>query len=312
MENSLLSFLGVTEKTALACYPLIGHGDSHGADQSAVSTMRVAFNKLPWDIRIVIGEGERDQAPRLYTGELLGNQNSPTKWDIAVDPLEGTALCAEDRPGALSVMALAQRGELLKAPDIYMKKLACGSKAKEVIDLQASVKDNILCTAKALGKKPDEITVGLLDRPRHKQLIQEIRETRARIKLVGDGDVALSLETALDSYPLDLLMGVGGAPEGLLSAVALKCLKGGFQAQLVYKNEEERQRAKRAGVQDLDKIWDRDDLVPGSACFFATGVTTGPFLEGVKKEGSIYQTHSLVLTPSGQREIKHKFLYCPV
>ena len=308
MESSLLSFVDITEKTAVACYPLIGHGNSNGADQLAVSAMRTAFNKLPADIQIVIGEGERDQAPRLYTGEWLGDQNSSIKWDIAVDPLEGTALCAEDRPGALSVMAVAQRGELFKAPDIYMKKLACGPKAKEAIDLQASVKDNILCSAKALGKKPDEITVGVLDRPRHKQLIQEIREAKARIKLVGDGDVALSLETALEAYSLDLLMGIGGAPEGVLSAVALKCLKGGFQAQLVYKDEQERQRAEKAGVRELDKIWDRDELVRGSACFFATGVTTGPFLEGVKKENNICQTHSLVLTPSSQREIKRKHL----
>ncbi|MCZ0932199.1 MAG: class II fructose-bisphosphatase [Oligoflexia bacterium] len=306
MENSLLSFVDITEKTALACYPLIGYGDSKGADQLAVSAMRTAFNKLPVDIQIVIGEGERDQAPRLYTGERLGDQKSSVKLDIAVDPLEGTALCAEARPGALSVMAVAQRGELFKAPDIYMKKLACGSEARGAIDLQAPVKDNILRAAKALGKQPEDMTVGVLDRPRHKQLIQEIRETKARIKLVGDGDVALSLETALDFYSLDLLMGTGGAPEGVLSAVALKCLNGGFQAQLVYKDEQERQRAEKAGVQKLDKIWDRDELVRSSACFFATGVTTGPFLEGVKKEEDICQTHSLILTPNSQREIKRK------
>ena len=309
MENRLLSFAGITEKTALACYPLIGQGDSMGADQLAVSAMRAGFNKLPVDIQIVIGEGERDQAPRLYSGELLGDQNSSVKLDIAVDPLEGTALCAEARPGALSVMAVAQRGELFKAPDIYMKKIACGPQAKEAIDLQAPVKDNILRTAKALGKAVEEITVGVLDRPRHKQLIQEIRETKARIKLAGDGDIALSLETALDGYSLDLLMGTGGAPEGVLSAAALKCLKGGFQAQLVYKDEKERQRAEKAGVQGLDKIWDRDELARGKAYFFATGVTTGPFLEGVKKEGSFCQTHSLLLTPKSQRKIKRRFLY---
>ena len=307
MKDFLLSFLDVTERTALACCPLIGHGDSHGADQLAVSAMRAGFNKLPVDIQIVIGEGERDQAPRLYTGELLGDPKSSIKLDIAVDPLEGTALCAGARPGALSVMAVAQRGELFKAPDIYMKKLACGPQAREVIDLQAPVKDNILKTAKALGKSTSAITVGVLDRARHKQLIQEIRETKARIKLVGDGDVALSLETALEEYSLDLLMGTGGAPEGVLSAVALKCLKGGFQAQLVYKDDQERQRARKAGVQDLDKVWDRDELVRGEACFFATGVTTGSFLEGVKNENGLCQTHSLILTSNSQREIKQKF-----
>ena len=307
-KTSLLSFVGITEKAALACYPLIGQGDSKGADQLAVSSMRTAFNEMPVDIQIVIGEGERDHAPRLYTGEQLGDQNSQIKLDIAVDPLEGTSLCAEARSGALAVMAMAQRGQLFKAPDIYMKKLACGPKAKTAIDLNSSAKDNIFQVAKALNKKPEEVTVGVLDRPRHKQLIQEIRETKARIKLVGDGDIALALETALPSFALDLLMGIGGAPEGVLSAVALKCLKGGFQAQLVYKNEEERKRAEKAGVQELDKVWDRDELARGPACFFATGVTTGHLLEGVKKEKDICWAHSLILTPEGQREIKHKSL----
>ena len=308
MENQLLTLLDITEKTAIACYSSIGQGDSHGADQLAVSAMRTAFNKLPADIQIVIGEGERDKAPRLYTGEKLGDQNSSVKWDLAVDPLEGTSLCAESRPGSLSVMAVAQRGELFKAPDIYMKKIACGPKAQSVIDLQAPIKDNIQKTAKALGKSTEDIRVGVLDRSRHKQLIQEIRETKARVKLVGDGDIALSLETALEAYDLDLLMGIGGAPEGVLSAVALKCLGGGFQAQLVYKDEEERQRAKKAGVQDLDKVWNRDELVRGSASFFATGVTSGVFLEGVKKEDKLFKTQSLVLTPESYRTIKRQFL----
>ena len=307
MEDLLLSFLGITEKTAAACYSSIGQGDSKKADELAVSAMRTAFNKLPVDIQIVIGEGERDQAPRLHTGEILGDQTADIKLDAAVDPLEGTALCAEARRGALSVMALAQRGELFKAPDIYMKKIACGAKAREFIELEAPVKDNIQKTAKALGRQANEIVVGVLDRPRHKQLIQEIRETGARIKLAGDGDIALSLETALEGYDLDLLMGTGGAPEGVLSAAALKCLNGGFQAQLVYKDEEERQRAKKAGVQELDKVWTRDELVPGSAYFFATGVTTGAFLEGVKKENDLYETHSLVLSPKAYRKIKHQF-----
>ncbi|MDE0092122.1 MAG: fructose-bisphosphatase class II, partial [Oligoflexia bacterium] len=210
MDYSLLSFVDITETAAISCYPLIGLGDSKGADQQAVSAMRTAFNKRSVDIQIVIGEGERDQAPRLYTGELLGDQKSPVKLDIAVDPLEGTTLCAEARPGALSVMAVAQRGELFKAPDIYMKKIACGPEAKEFIDLKAPVEDNIACVAKALGKKTNEITVGVLNRPRHQDLIQNIRKAKARVKLVGDGDIALSLETALGSSSLDLLMGIGG------------------------------------------------------------------------------------------------------
>ena len=307
LEDHILSFARITEKAALACYPLIGKGDSMGADALAVSSMRESFNKLPMDILIVIGEGERDQAPRLYTGEQLGRPDSSFKADVAVDPLEGTALCAEARPGALCVMALSGRGHLFKAPDIYMKKIACGPQAREQINLSAKPKENIFATAKALGKSPQEITVGVLNRPRHKELIQQIRESGASIRLLGDGDVALALETALNSSPLDLLMGTGGAPEGVLAASALKSLGGGFQGQLLYKNKEERNKAQKAGVKDLDKVWDRDELVSGEALFFATGVTSGSLLSGVKKSTDSYRTHTLILSSKGQQELKTEY-----
>ena len=308
LENHILSFAQITEKAALACYPLIGRGDSMGADQQAVSAIREAFNQLPMDIQIVIGEGERDQAPRLYTGEKLGDKNSSLKVDVAVDPLEGTTLCAEARAGSLSVMAVSERGKLFTAPDIYMKKIACGPKAKNNIDLNAEPKQNIAWTAKALGKSPEDITVGVLNRSRHRELIRQIRETKARIQLLGDGDVALALETALSHSPIDLLMGTGGAPEGVLAASALKCFGGGFQGQLLYKNEEERQRAKQAGVPVLDKVWTRDELVSGEVVFFATGVTSGSLLKGVKKDSDSYCTQTLILTLKGKQELNNTYL----
>ena len=305
LEKHILSLAQVTERAALACYPFIGKGDSEGADREAVSAMRTFFNKLPMDIQIVIGEGERDQAPRLYTGEKLGDEKSSLKVDVAVDPLEGTALCAEARGGALSVMAVAPRGQLFKAPDIYMNKIACGPKAVKHINLKAEPEENIKLTAKALGKSVESLTVGVLNRSRHEELIQKIRGTGACIKLVGDGDVALALETAFTSSSLDLLMGVGGAPEGVLAASALKCLGGGFQGQLVYNKEEERQRAKKAGLRDLDKIWERDELVSGDVVFFATGVTSGSLLEGVKKEDEAYISRTLILSQEGMKELKN-------
>ena len=308
LENHLLAFSEVTQKAALACYPMIGKGDGKGADQLAVDAMRETFNKLPVDIQIVIGEGERDKAPRLYTGEQLGDLSSSFKVDVAVDPLEGTNLCAEAKQGSLSVIAVSARGQLFKAPDIYMNKLACGSEAKERIHLSFSTKKNIELTAKALNKKPEQITVGVLDRPRHKELIQQIKEAKAQLKLIEDGDVALAMETTFESSSVDLLMGSGGAPEGVLAASALKCLGGGFQGQLLYKNKEERQRAQEVGVKDLDKIWMRDELVSGEVAFFVTGVTSGSLVGGVEKQDFSYSTQTLILTLDGRREFKN-FVY---
>ncbi|MCY4512560.1 MAG: class II fructose-bisphosphatase [Bdellovibrionales bacterium] len=311
LEDHILRLAGVTEASALACFPLIGKGDGEGADRLAVDAMRAAFQCLPLSIRVVIGEGERDKAPRLYTGEKLGDFKSSLKVDVAVDPLEGTALCARGEGGALSVMALAPRGSLFMAPDIYMKKIACGPKAAKAIDLKASTRDNILAVASALGKKPEFMSVGVLDRPRHEKMISEIRETGASVYLVEDGDVALALNTVLSS--LDLLMGTGGAPEGVLAAVALKCLGGGFQGQLVFKNDEEEQRAGNVGVKDLHKIWTRDELVKEEGIFCATGVTTGSLVKGIQEEGADLITHTFILTSHSKRTLIHqRFIPSPV
>ena len=301
LEDHILRLVGVTEASALACVPLIGKGDGEGADRLAVDAMRAAFQSLPLSIRVVIGEGERDKAPRLYTGEKLGDFKSSLKVDVAVDPLEGTSLCARGEGGALSVMALAPRGSLFMAPDIYMKKIACGPKAAKAIDLKSGTRENILSVASALGKKPEEMTVGVLNRSRHEKMIAEIRETGASIYLVGDGDVALALNTVLSS--LDLLMGTGGAPEGVLAAVALKCLGGGFQGQLMFKNSEEEQRATNVGVKDLHKIWTRDELVQEEGIFCATGVTTGSLVKGIQKKGAGFITHTLILTSHSKRTL---------
>lgn len=280
----------------MACYPFIGRGEAMAADQAAVLAMRSAFNDLSLDVRIVIGEGERDKAPRLYSGEELGDSKSSVKIDAAVDPLEGTTLCAHGKPGALSVMALGRRGDVLKAPDIYMKKIACGPRGKNALHLEARVSENLKNLSRALEKPLKEITVGVLKRERHENLIEEIRKAGARVQLVEDGDVALALNTALDSSLLDLLIGIGGAPEGVLAASGLKCLGGDFQGQLVFKDKKEEERALKAGVKDLHKVWTSEELTKGETLFCATGVTTGDLLSGLKEIPSGLISHSLILT----------------
>ena len=278
LEKHVFSFVGITEQAALACFPLIGKGMAKEADKLAVSAMRKAFNRLAMDVQIVIGEGERDKAPRLYTGERLGDKNSSLKIDVAVDPLEGTNLCAGGGAGAVCVMAVGLRGTLFKAPDIYMEKIAYGPRAKNSkISLSSSPKQNIHYCAKALGKSSQDITVGVLDRSRHEALIRQIRMAGASVKLVSDGDLCLALQTAMESSSVDLLMGTGGAPEGVLAASALKCLGGGFKGRLVYKNKTERERAEKVGVRRLDAALSQNDLVKRDVLFFATGVTSeGP------------------------------------
>lgn len=308
MQNHFLPLLSVTEQSALACYPFIGRGKAMEADQAAVLSMRSAFNNLPLSARIVIGEGERDKAPRLYSGEELGDIQSSLKIDAAVDPLEGTALCAHGKPGALSVMALGKRGDVLKAPDIYMKKIACGPKAKNLLHLEAKISENLKNLSRALEKPLKEITVGVLNRSRHENLIEEIRKTGARVRLAEDGDVALALNTALDSSPLDLLVGTGGAPEGALAASGLKCLGGDFQGRLIFKDKKEEERALKAGVRDLHKVWSSEELVRGETCFCATGVTTGDILPGIKKTSFGFISHSLILTNKRHFTVKNRHL----
>lgn len=306
LNNYFLSFLNITEKSAFACHHWIGKNNNTAADQAAVEVMRQEFSNLDLDIEIVIGEGERDKAPRLYTGEKLGNPQATLKVDVAVDPLEGTNLCAQNKPGAISVMSLSLKGGMFKAPDIYMKKLACGPKAKGCIDLELDITSNIQNIAKALNKPVNKILVGILNRKRHQSLIEEVRQSGASVRLVDDGDVTLALETALDNSPIDLLVGTGGAPEGVLAASGLKCLGGDFQGQLVYQNEEEKQRTTKAGVKELDKVLKMEDLVSGDAFFYATGVTKGFLLDGIVKQDHFWESHSLVLSSQLKQDIKNR------
>ena len=295
MDTSFFSsLLNITRSAALACYKHIGRGEAQSADQSAVSAMRQAFQSMPIKGQVVIGEGERDSAPMLYIGEKVGMwKEAHPEFDIAVDPLEGTNFCAKGEGGALSVLSLSEKGGLLSAPDIYMEKIACGPKAKEVIDLKQSPEDNIKAVAKALNKKTSEIRVVILNRPRHKKLVQSVYATGARVLFIEDGDLSASILTTRGEA--DLMMGTGGAPEGVLSASALKCLDGGFQGRLVFQNEGEKIRAKKMGLNQMDKIYDRDEIAKGPQFFCATGVTKGALLKGVIKTKQHIQTESLYI-----------------
>ena len=279
-----LEFVRITEAAALAAAQHIGKGNEKAADQAAVDAMRYAFNKINICGRVVIGEGERDEAPMLYIGEPVGRwHEGDSKVDIALDPLEGTTICATGGVGALSVLAVSSEGHFLKSPDVYMNKIACGPKARGCIDIQASVEENIQRVADALGKRVSDMRVVILNRPRHKQLIQSVRQVGASVILIGDGDVSAAVATCQSRSGVDLLLGVGGAPEGVIAAAAMTCLGGDFQAQLVFTNEHQKQRARKMGVEDLTRNYRCHDLVRSEDVFFcATGVTDGPFLKGVR------------------------------
>ncbi len=296
-RNLALEFVRVTEAAALACARHMGRGDEKAADQAAVDAMRRAFDTVRIDGTVVIGEGERDEAPMLYIGEKVGlkTEDSP-KIDIALDPLEGTTICANGGVGSISVIALAEHGKFLHAPDTYMDKIACGPDAKGVIDIDKTPTQNVQAVAKALGKDVSDVTVVILDRPRHTDLIAEVRRTGARIHLISDGDVSAAIASAWPDSGIDLLMGIGGAPEGVISAAALQCLGGDFQGRLKFRNEEEKSRALKMGIKDLTKKYNIDELASGSVMFCATGVTDGPFLTGVKTlPGRRAKTHSVVM-----------------
>jgi fructose-1,6-bisphosphatase II len=274
----------------------MGRGDRNGADQAAVEAMRKAFNDIAIAGEVVIGEGERDEAPMLYIGEKVGRARAgDPEIEIAVDPLEGTNLCATGAPNPISVIAMGEKGTLLRAPDTYMEKIAVGPEARGSIDLARPPKENLRRVADALGKYVEDLTVVILDRPRHEKLVQEVRAAGARIKLIGDGDVAGALNTCFPDTGVDVLMGTGGAPEGVISAAALRCMGGGFQGRLAFRNEEEKQRAKAMGLEDLDKIFEIDELAGGNVMFAATGVTAGDFLKGVRFTGKGALTHSVVM-----------------
>ncbi len=298
LDSSLvLDAVRVTEIAAIAASTLVGRGDEKAADQAAVDAMRTALNSLAIDGEIVIGEGERDEAPMLYIGEKVGRGGAAI--DIALDPLEGTTLTAKAMANALAVMAWAPKGTLLNAPDTYMDKIACGpGYPAGVIDLDRSAADNVRALAAAKGVSPEEITVCVLDRPRHAEVITSIRSVGARVNLITDGDVAGVMHTADPATGIDLYVGQGGAPEGVLACAALKCVGGQFQGRLVFRNVDEKERARRVGITDLDKKYDLHEMVRADAIFAATGVTKGALLDGIRREGGYIITHSLVMNSS--------------
>jgi fructose-1,6-bisphosphatase II / sedoheptulose-1,7-bisphosphatase len=280
-----LGLARVSEAAAIACASLIGRGDEKAADQAAVDAMRKELNKLDIKGVVVIGEGERDEAPMLYIGEEVGTGNGPAV-DIALDPLEGTTLTAKDMPNALAVIAMGPRGSMLHAPDVYMDKLAIGPGFKRgVVTLSMSPSERVSALASAKGCSTKDITVCVLERPRHEDMIAEIRSTGAAIRLITDGDVAGVMHCAEPARTgIDMYMGSGGAPEGVLAAAALKCMGGQIFGKLMFRNEDEKARAVKAGITNLDRVYTRDDLVTGDVIFAATGVTDGSLLPGIKRE----------------------------
>ena len=285
----------VTEAGALAAYKLAGRGDEKAADQAAVDAIRRAFDKLEIDGTVVIGEGERDEAPMLYLGEKVGTGVGP-KVDIALDPLEGTTLTAKSMPGAMAVVALAVGGTLLHAPDVYMDKIAIGGGYPDgVIDLDADPADNIVSLAKAKGVRPDQITACILDRPRHANIIASVRKTGAAVRLITDGDVAGVIDTAEPETGIDIYIGQGGAPEGVLAAAALRCIGGQIQGRLVFKTDDERERAHRIGLTDLNRKYTTTEMASGDVIFSATGVTNGSMLAGVIDTQRYLTTETVVM-----------------
>ena len=297
MERVLsIEIVRVTERAAVNAARLRGRGDEKSADQAAVDAMRRELNNLPIDGTVVIGEGELDEAPMLFIGEKVGTKAGP-KVDIAVDPLEGTTLCAKNMSGAIATLAMAENGTLLHAPDVYMDKIAVGpGYPKGVVDLDAPAGENIRNLAKAKGVRPETITAMILDRPRHADLIAAVRKAGASVSLITDGDVAGVIHTAEpDKTGIDIYLGVGGAPEGVLAAAALRCIGGQMQCRLVLDTEERRQRAGKMGVKDPRKRYEIEDMVRGDCLFAATGVTDGRMLDGVRFGKNIVETQTVVM-----------------
>ena len=298
-RNLALEFVRVTEMAAIASARWMGRGDEKAADQAAVDAMRSMLDTIDCQGTVVIGEGERDEAPMLYIGEKVGSGQGPG-LDIALDPLEGTTVCAVGASNSISVMAIAEAGGFLNAPDTYMEKIAVGPEGKGLIDIRETPKENLSRLAEAKKCKIADLTVCILDRERHQDLIAQVREAGARIKLIGDGDVAASLATCEDSSGVDMLMGIGGAPEGVIAAAALR-----------FRHDEEKERAKRMGIEDLEKIYSIEELASGNVMFVATGVTTGTFLDGVRFKPWGATTQSIVMrSESGtirRIEAEHRF-----
>ncbi len=294
-----LELARVTERAAVAAARLRGRGDEIAADQAAVDAMRRELNRLPIHGTVVIGEGERDEAPMLFIGEEVGNRRGP-KVDIALDPLEGTTIAAKNLPNAIAVIAIAEEGSLLNAPDVYMNKIAIGpGYPPGVVDLDASVADNVAALAAAKGVGAAEITACVLDRPRHARLVEELRAAGVAIRLIGDGDVAGIIHvTEPEQTGIDMYLGIGGAPEGVLAAAALRCIGGQMQGRLVINSDEQRERAQRMGVSDLDRKFDMTEMARGDVLFAATGVTDGDLLAGVRFGARAIITHTVVMRSS--------------
>ncbi|KFE69327.1 class II fructose-bisphosphatase [Hyalangium minutum] len=295
-RNLAMEAVRVTEMAAIASARLMGRGSKNESDQAAVDAMRRAFDALFIDGTVVIGEGERDEAPMLYIGERVGRRTEGVpEVDIALDPLEGTNLAAYGRPGAISVVAMASKGNLLNAPDTYMEKIAVGPRAKGAIDLRRTPTENLRAVAERQKVYVEDLTVVILDRERHVDLIKEVRAAGARIRLIEDGDVAGAISTCFEETGVDVLMGIGGAPEGVIAAAAVRCVGGDMQGRLVPRNQGEIDRAKKMGITDITKIYAADELARGEVMFAATGVTSGDFLKGVRFFGGGCETHSVVM-----------------
>src|SRR5215831_1265829 len=312
MDSDLsLHFLRVVEQAAIACAHTMGQGDRHRSDQVAVEAMRRVMDNVPIDGTIVIGEGERDEAPMLYIGEHVGMAHAldghgwPSGFpqvDIAVDPLEGTNLCATGAPNAIAVLAASNKGGLLHAPDLYMEKLVVGPSSKNAVSLDASVSDNLKAIAKCLGRKVEDLVVVVLDRPRHEKLIADIRATGARIRLIGDGDLSAGIAAAVAGSGVHAVMGTGGAPEGVLCAAAMRCLNGEILARLVVTKPEHEERCHAMGIRDIKRIYTSEDLAPGKKIIFAaTGVTDGTLMKGVRFFGDGTRTSSVIMQNNPHR-----------
>lgn len=293
-RNLALEFVRTTEMAAIASARWMGRGDEKAADQAAVDAMRLMLDTVDCQGTVVIGEGERDEAPMLYIGEKVGSGNGP-KLDIALDPLEGTTVCAVGASNSISVMAIAEEGGFLNAPDTYMEKIAVGPEGRGLIDIKETPKENLRRLAEAKKCKVADLTVCILDRDRHRDLIAQVRDAGARIKLIGDGDVAASLACCEENSGVDILMGTGGAPEGVIAAAALRCMGGDFIGSLRFRHEEEKERARKMGITDLNKIYSIEELASGNVMFVATGVTTGAFLDGVRFKPWGATTQSIVM-----------------
>lgn len=293
-RNLAMEFVRATEAAAIASARLMGRGNEKAADQAAVDAMRAMLDSIECDATVVIGEGERDEAPMLYIGEKVGT-GTGSKLEIALDPLEGTTICAHGGPNSISVMAIGEAGGLLHAPDTYMLKIAAGKEAKGILDIRQTPTENLKRLADAKKCRVADLTAIILDRPRHKELLEEVRAAGARIYLIGDGDVSAAIATATPNSGVDILLGIGGAPEGVIAAAALQCLGGEFQGILQPRNQSEIERARKMGVEDITRVFKIDDLARGNLMFCATGVTTGNFLDGVIFKSWGAYTHSLVM-----------------